>query len=124
MSWVCFGWVVRAALLAPLMNRKEGRAVGLTAADQVTHVHPQARRFIHVACCPPHPPSPRVQGDDVFFAATGVSDGDLLRGVRYFSGGASTNSIVMRCKSGTGEEQGVAGRGRRGGTGMVPRGAC
>lgn len=42
-----------------------------------------------------------VRGDDVFFAATGVSDGDLLRGVRYHSGGASTNSIVMRCKSGT-----------------------
>ncbi|KAG2490800.1 hypothetical protein HYH03_010722 [Edaphochlamys debaryana] len=41
------------------------------------------------------------KGDDVFFAATGVSDGDLLRGVRYHSGGASTNSIVMRCKSGT-----------------------
>lgn len=39
----------------------------------------------------------------VFFAATGVSDGDLLRGVRYFSGGASTNSIVMRASSGTGE---------------------
>ena len=38
----------------------------------------------------------------VFFAATGVSDGDLLRGVRYFSGGASTNSIVMRSESGTG----------------------
>ncbi len=42
------------------------------------------------------------RGDDVFFAATGVSDGDLLRGVRYHSGGASTNSIVMRSKSGTG----------------------
>lgn len=42
-----------------------------------------------------------VKGDDVFFAATGVSDGDLLKGVRYYSGGASTNSIVMRCKSGT-----------------------
>eukprot|EP00877_Chromochloris_zofingiensis_P000571 jgi/Chrzof1/10514/Cz05g01180.t1_FBP1[v5.2] len=41
------------------------------------------------------------KGEDVFFAATGVSDGDLLRGVRYYSGGASTNSIVMRCKSGT-----------------------
>ena len=38
----------------------------------------------------------------VFFAATGVSDGDLLKGVRYFSGGASTNSIVMRASSGTG----------------------
>lgn len=42
-----------------------------------------------------------VRGDDVFFAATGVSDGDLLKGVRYYSGGASTNSLVMRCKSGT-----------------------
>lgn len=41
------------------------------------------------------------KGDDIFFAATGVSDGDLLKGVRYVSGGASTNSIVMRCKSGT-----------------------
>ncbi|KAK9818126.1 hypothetical protein WJX72_007522 [[Myrmecia] bisecta] len=40
-------------------------------------------------------------GDQVFFAATGVSDGDLLRGVRYFSGGATTNSIVMRSQSGT-----------------------
>jgi fructose-1,6-bisphosphatase II len=42
-----------------------------------------------------------VKGDDIFFAATGVTDGDLLKGVRYFSGGASTNSIVMRGKSGT-----------------------
>ncbi len=39
--------------------------------------------------------------DDVFFAATGVSSGDLLKGVRYFSGGAYTQSIAMRCKSGT-----------------------
>ncbi|MFJ1457914.1 class II fructose-bisphosphatase [Nocardia wallacei] len=42
-----------------------------------------------------------VSGDNVFFCATGVTDGDLLRGVRYFSGGASTQSIVMRSKSGT-----------------------
>lgn len=37
----------------------------------------------------------------VFFAATGVSDGDLVRGVRFFSGGATTNSVVMRGKSQT-----------------------
>jgi hypothetical protein len=37
-----------------------------------------------------------------FFAATGVSDGDLVHGVRFFSGGASTNSVVMRGKSQTG----------------------
>lgn len=42
-----------------------------------------------------------VKGDDVCFAATGVSDGDLLRGVRYTAGGASTNSMVMRSRSGT-----------------------
>jgi len=42
-----------------------------------------------------------VAGDDVFFAATGVSDGDLLRGVRYWGDGASTQSLVMRSKSGT-----------------------
>jgi fructose-1,6-bisphosphatase II len=39
--------------------------------------------------------------DDVFFAATGVSTGDLLKGVRYFSGGAFTQSIAMRGRSGT-----------------------
>ena len=38
---------------------------------------------------------------DVFFAATGVTNGDLLRGVRYFAGGASTHSIVMRSHSRT-----------------------
>jgi len=38
---------------------------------------------------------------DVFFAATGVTNGDLLRGVRYFSGGATTHSIVMRSHSRT-----------------------
>ncbi|GGL30332.1 class II fructose-bisphosphatase [Nocardia jinanensis] len=42
-----------------------------------------------------------VAGDNVFFCATGVTDGDLLRGVRYYGGGASTHSIVMRSKSGT-----------------------
>jgi fructose-1,6-bisphosphatase II len=42
-----------------------------------------------------------VQGDNVFFCATGVTDGDLLRGVHYRSGGASTESLVMRSKSGT-----------------------
>lgn len=42
-----------------------------------------------------------VSGDNIFFCATGITDGDLLRGVRYFGGGASTHSIVMRSKSGT-----------------------
>lgn len=38
---------------------------------------------------------------DVMFAATGVTNGDFLRGVRYFGGGAKTHSVVMRSKSGT-----------------------
>jgi fructose-1,6-bisphosphatase II len=42
-----------------------------------------------------------VTGDNCFFVATGVTTGDLLRGVRYRSGGAFTQSIVMRSKSGT-----------------------
>ena len=42
-----------------------------------------------------------VSGDNMFFCATGVTDGELLRGVRYRSGGAQTQSIVMRSKSGT-----------------------
>lgn len=42
-----------------------------------------------------------VGGDDVYFAATGVSSGDLLKGVRYFAGGARTYSLAMRSRSGT-----------------------
>jgi fructose-1,6-bisphosphatase II len=42
-----------------------------------------------------------VGGDDVFFAATGVTTGALLRGVRYERQGAVTDSIVMRSRSGT-----------------------
>ena len=43
-----------------------------------------------------------VSSDDAFFAATGITDGDLLQGVRYRSGGgATTHSMVMRARSGT-----------------------
>jgi fructose-1,6-bisphosphatase II len=38
---------------------------------------------------------------DTFFCATGITDGDLLRGVHYRAGGCTTQSIVMRSKSGT-----------------------
>lgn len=41
------------------------------------------------------------KGDNVMFAATGVTDGTMLRGVRRYAGGAKTSSIVMRSKSGT-----------------------
>jgi fructose-1,6-bisphosphatase II len=42
-----------------------------------------------------------VAGQDVFVAATGVTTGSLLRGVRYLQNGAVTDSIVMRSRSGT-----------------------
>lgn len=42
-----------------------------------------------------------VSGDDVFFALTGVTHGELVRGVRYFAGGARTETLVMRSHSGT-----------------------
>jgi fructose-1,6-bisphosphatase II len=42
-----------------------------------------------------------VAGDDVFFAATGVTDGELLHGVRYAGGKVRTESLVMRSRSGT-----------------------
>lgn len=42
-----------------------------------------------------------VNGNDVFFAATGITDGALLDGVRYWPDGATTFSMVMRSRSGT-----------------------
>ena len=42
-----------------------------------------------------------VGGDDVIFAATGVTDGDFLKGVRFTKGGATSNSVVMRSATGT-----------------------
>ncbi|WP_197516157.1 class II fructose-bisphosphatase [Mycobacterium sp. 1465703.0] len=42
-----------------------------------------------------------VSGENVFFCATGVTNGDLLKGVQYYPGGCTTQSIVMRSKSGT-----------------------
>ena len=42
-----------------------------------------------------------VGGDNCFFAATGITDGELLKGVHFSRAGASTQSLVMRSKSGT-----------------------
>lgn len=42
-----------------------------------------------------------VTGDNVFFCATGITDGELMEGVRYTPAGPTTHSIVMRSKSGT-----------------------
>jgi fructose-1,6-bisphosphatase II len=63
-------------------ERDRARAMGIEDFDKVYTTEEMAR-------------------GDVFFAATGVTNGDLLRGVRYFGGGAETHSIVMRSKSRT-----------------------
>lgn len=42
-----------------------------------------------------------VKSDDVVFAATGITDGDLIQGVRYFGNGARTHTVVMRSVTGT-----------------------
>ena len=42
-----------------------------------------------------------VQGDNCFFAVTGITDGEVLKGVHYDSKGATTQSLVMRSRSGT-----------------------
>ena len=42
-----------------------------------------------------------VRGDNCFFVATGITDGELLKGVRYRENGCTTSSLVMRSKSGT-----------------------
>jgi len=42
-----------------------------------------------------------VKGDDAFFVATGITDGELMQGVRYRAGGCTTESLVMRARSGT-----------------------
>jgi fructose-1,6-bisphosphatase II len=41
------------------------------------------------------------RGREVMFTTTGVTDGDFLKGVRFFGGGAKTHSLLMRAKSGT-----------------------
>lgn len=48
-----------------------------------------------------HSTTDLVGGEDVFFAATGASTGDLLRGVRFFPNGVETHTLVMRSRSGT-----------------------
>ena len=42
-----------------------------------------------------------VRSNDVFFAATGITDGELVQGVHFFGSGATTNSIVMRSRTKT-----------------------
>ena len=79
----CMGGDMQGRLVFMNDNERE-RAImmGITDFDRVYNAEDMAR-------------------GNVFFAATGVTNGDLLKGVRYFSGGAETHSVVMRSKSRT-----------------------
>jgi fructose-1,6-bisphosphatase II len=70
----------------PWPRTAEERQEAVDAGIDVNHVYPTREL---------------VSGDDVFFSATGASSGDLLKGVRFFGGGAETQSLVMRSRSGT-----------------------
>ena len=89
----------------------EGRAGGGGAAlhrrpDAGPAVVPQRRRAHPRPAHRHHRPRPQIQAPrpgagDVMFAATGVTNGTMLKGVRRFAGGAFTHSVVMRSKTGT-----------------------
>ena len=96
-------------------DRRDARGRDLGGGDQV-HRRPAARAAVAAQRRGAHGGRRRglrprrgcstcddlVPGEDVFFSATGVTDGDVLQGVRYQGDrGATTESLVMRSRSGT-----------------------
>ena len=79
----CLGGVIQARL-APRDEAEKEKA--LAAGHDLGHVLTTADL---------------VTSEDAFFAATGITDGELMSGVRYRAGGAATHSLVMRARSGT-----------------------
>ncbi len=79
----CLGGVIQARL-APRDDAERDKA--LAAGHDLSHVLTT---------------DDLVTSEDAFFAATGITDGELMAGVRYRAGGASTHSLVMRARSGT-----------------------
>jgi fructose-1,6-bisphosphatase II len=79
----CLGGVIQARL-APRDEAERDRA--LAAGHDLRHVLTT---------------DDLVTSEDAFFAATGITDGELMAGVRFRAGGAATHSLVMRARSGT-----------------------
>ena len=79
----CLGGVIQARL-APRDDAEREKA--LAAGHDLSHVLTT---------------DDLVTSEDAFFAATGITDGELMAGVRYRAGGAATHSLVMRARSGT-----------------------
>jgi fructose-1,6-bisphosphatase II len=87
--------VIAAAALKCLGGAIQGRLWPRTEDERRTLVE-QGFDLDHVLAT-----DDLVSGDEVFFAATGITDGALLKGVRYWPDGATTSSMVMRSHSGT-----------------------
>jgi fructose-1,6-bisphosphatase II len=79
----CLGGVIQARL-APRDEAERDKA--LAAGHDLSHVLTT---------------DDLVTSEDAFFAATGITDGELMAGVRYRAGGAAAHSLVMRARSGT-----------------------
>jgi fructose-1,6-bisphosphatase II len=87
--------VLAAAALQCLGGDMQGRLVFMSNEERERARAMGISDFDRVYC------SDEMARGDVVFAATGVTSGDLLKGVRYFAGGAHTHSIVMRSKTRT-----------------------
>jgi fructose-1,6-bisphosphatase II len=87
--------VLAAAALQCLGGDMQGRLVFMSNEERERARAMGISDFDRVYC------SDEMARGDVVFAATGVTSGDLLKGVRYFAGGAQTHSIVMRSKTRT-----------------------
>lgn len=88
--------VLAAAALKCLGGELQGR---LLPEDEK-----QFKRCLEMGIAHPHKVllmADMVKGDDAIFAATGVTDGELLKGIRYQGNVARTHSVVMRAKTGT-----------------------
>ena len=87
--------VISAAALKCLGGEMQGRLWPRNASERkaATDAGLDLDRILHT--------DDLVRSDDVFFAATGITDGELLRGIRFTADGAISDSLVMRSKSGT-----------------------
>ncbi len=87
--------VLAAAALQCIGGQMQGRLVFREEAERERARRMGITNFEHIYTMD------ELAHGDVMFAATGVTDGSMLRGVRRFPGGATTHSIVMRSKTGT-----------------------
>jgi len=88
--------VLAAAALRCLGGELQGR-LAPSDEEQVRRIHEMGIKEVYQVL----KMDDLVRGDDVIFAATGITDGDWLRGVRYGGNGCRTYSVVMRAKTGT-----------------------